>query len=169
MQTLEGKTNLKLIFINCSTKFTNIHDVLAKYGIEDQIPCLLVFDDLMFLSDVKDNWSKLHNYVMKDYHHSNCSLIFVCQDLMYGAENFQMILSNSNYVIIFQNVGDERSLYHVFQTCKLSRKLVKKITDDLFGNGGRYIVSDNVLTCLSYARIRTGIFKDELLFVYNNF
>ena len=71
----------KLIFINCSTKFSNIHNVLRKYGIKEQIPCLFVFDDLMFLSDVKDNWSKLHNYVtkMKDCHHSNCSLIFVCQ------------------------------------------------------------------------------------------
>ena len=77
-----------------------------------------------------------------------------------------MILSNSNYVIIFQNIGDERTLYHVFQMCKLSIKL-KKITD-VFSNGSRYIVLDNVLSCPSNARIGTGVFKDEPLLVYNN-
>ena len=107
MQSLEEKNYFKLFLINCSAEFPNIHDVLVKYGTKERIPCLFVFDDLMFLSDVKDNWNKLHNYVMKDSHHSNVSLIFVCQDLMYKAEKFQMILSNSNYVIIFQNVGDK--------------------------------------------------------------
>ena len=43
MQSLEGKNYFKLIFINCSTKFPDIHDVLQKYGIKEQIPCLFVF------------------------------------------------------------------------------------------------------------------------------
>ena len=105
MQSLEGKNDFKLMFINCSAEFPNIHDVLVKYGIKEGIPCLFVFD-VTFLSNVEDNWNKLHNYVTKDCHHSNVSLIFVCQDLMYKAEKFRMISSNSNYVIIFQNVGD---------------------------------------------------------------
>ena len=86
---------------------------------------------------------------------------------MYKAEKFRTISSNSNYVIIFHNVGDERNLYHVFQMCKLSKKLVKEITEDVFGNGSRYIVLD-VLSCPSNGRIQTGIFKDKPLFVYNN-
>ena len=122
-----------MTFINCSIKFPNIHDVIWKYGIKEQIPCLFVFDNLMFLSDIKDNWGKSHNYVTKDCHHSNCSLIFVHQDLLYRVE-------------IFQNIGDKRNLYHVFQMHKLSRK-VKKILEDIFGNGGRYIVLDNILSC----------------------
>ena len=56
----------------------------------------------------------------------------------------------------------------MFQTHKLSRKLVEKITDDVFGNSGRYIVLDNVLSCPPNARIGTGVIKDEPLFVYNN-
>ena len=104
---------------------------------------------------------------MKDCHHSNVSLIFACRDLMYKAEKFRMILSNSNCVI-FQDVGDEQNLYHVFQTRKLSKKFIKKIIEDVFGNRGRYIVLDNVLSCPPNARIRTGVFKEEPLFVYNN-
>ena len=56
----------------------------------------------------------------------------------------------------------------MFQTRKFSKKLVKEITEDVFSNGGRYIVLDNVLSCPSNARIRTGVFKDEPLFIYNN-
>ena len=167
MQSLEGKNDFKLTSINCSVQFPDVHDVLAKYGIKEQIPFLFVFDNLMFLSDVKDNWNKLHNYVMKDCHHSNVSLIFVCQDLMYRVEKFQMISSNSNYVIIFQNVEDEWNLYHVFQTHRLPKKLIKKITEGVFGNSGRYIVLDNILFCPPNARIWTGVFKDKPLFVYN--
>ena len=79
-----------------------------------------------------------------------------------------MISSNSNYVIIFQNVGDEQNLYHMFQTRKLSKKLVKKITENVFSNGARYIVLDNILSCPHNARIQTSVFKDEPLFVYKN-
>ena len=88
MQSLEGKNDFKLTFINCSAQFSNVHNVLAKYGTKKLIPCLFVFDNFMFLSDGKDNWNKLHHYVMKDCPYSNVSLIFLCQDLMYKAEKF---------------------------------------------------------------------------------
>ena len=61
----------------------------------------------------KNKLDKLHCYVMKDCHHCYCSLIFVCQDLLYKAEKLRMILSNSNYIMLFQNIGDKQNLYHV--------------------------------------------------------
>ena len=82
---------------------------------------------------------------MKDCHHRNCSLIFVCQDLMYKAEQLTMILSKSNYVVVFQNIGDEQNLYHVFQTRRLLKNSVKAIAQDVFGeNNYGYIVFDNI-------------------------
>ena len=69
---------------------------------------------------------------MKDCHHCNCSLIFVCRNLMYKPEKLRMILSNSNYVMVFQNNGDERNLYHIFQTRRLLKNSAKAIAQDVF-------------------------------------
>ena len=73
---------------------------------------------------------------------------------MYKAEKLRMILSNSNYVVVFQNIGDERNLYHVFQTRRLSKNSVKAIAQDVFSeiNFG-YIIFDNVPSLPSNERI----------------
>ena len=142
---------------------------MSEHGIDKLSLCLFVFDDLMFaVCEDKEKLDKLHGYVMKDSHY-NCSLIFVCQDLMYKAEKSRMILSNSNYIVVFQNIGDEHNLYHVIQTCRLSKNSVKAIAQDVFGeNNYSYTVFDNVPSSPSNARIRTGIFENEPLFVYND-
>ena len=131
----------KVIFINSTGWFPDVHQVLSVHGIDKLWSCLFVFDNLTFV--VCED--KLHGYVMKDCHDYNCSLIFVCQDLMCKAEKLRKILSNSNYVVVFQNIGDECNLYHVFQTRRLSKNSVKAIAQDVFGkyNYG-YIVFDNV-------------------------
>ena len=107
----------KVIFIDSTGRFPDIHQILSEHGINKSCLCLFVFDDLMFaVCEDKEKLDKLHGYVIKDCHHYNCSLVFICQDLMYKAEKLRTILSNSNYVVVFQNIGDERNLYHVFQT-----------------------------------------------------
>ena len=116
--------------------------------------CLFVFDDLMFaVCEDKNKLDKLHGYVMKDCHHCNCSRIFVCEDLMYKVETLRMILSNSNYIILFQNIGDKRDLYHVFQTRRLAKDV---FSEKKYG----YIVFDNVPSSLCNGRIRTDILKN---------
>ena len=73
---------------------------------------------------------------------------------MYKAEKLKMILSNSNYVVVFQNITDECNLYHVFQTCRLSKNSVKAIAQDVFGEDNYgYIVFDNIPSLPSNARI----------------
>ena len=103
----------KVISIGCTGQLPDIHQILSRYGIDRICPCLFMFDKLMFA--VCEDEDKLHGYVMKDCHHCNCSLMFVCQDLTYKAEKLRMILSNINYMMVFQNIKDEQNLYNVFQ------------------------------------------------------
>ena len=80
---------------------------------------------------------------------------------MYKAEKLRMILSNSNYMVVFQNVGDKQNLYHVFQTRRLLKNSVKAIAQDVFGeNNYGYIVFDNIPSSPCNATIRTGILKN---------
>ena len=76
---------------------------------------MLILDDLMFVaSGDKENLKKLNEYVMKDCHHQNISLVFICQDMMNGNEKFRQLRSNSLYQVLFNNIGDSRNLFSVF-------------------------------------------------------
>ena len=76
---------------------------------------MLILDDLMFVAlGDKDNLTKLNEYAMKDFHHQNISLIFVCQDMMYCSEKFRQLRSNSLYQVLFNNIGDSRNLFLFF-------------------------------------------------------
>lgn len=60
----------------------------------------------------KDNLIKINKYAMKECHHQNVSLIFVCQD-MFCNEKFRQLRSNSLYQVVFDK-GDCRNLFSVF-------------------------------------------------------
>lgn len=60
---------------------------------------------------------------------------------------------------VFQNIGDEQNLYHIFQMRRLSKNSVKAISQDVFSDQNYgYIVFDNVPSSPSNARIQTVIF-----------
>ena len=69
--------------------------------------CLLILDDLVSVTtDSKENLSKLNNYAIKDCHHENMSITFICQDLVYRNEKLCQGKNNSIYKVLFDNEGD---------------------------------------------------------------
>ena len=133
-------------------------EIVEKYGEN----VLLILDDLMFVaSRHKDNLIKLNEYAIKDCHHQNISLIFICQDMMFCNEKFCHLRSNSLYQVVFDNKGDCRNLFSVFMNRKFSKKYFTKLTDEAYQKSYDYLVFDNDPRNHDNTRVRMGIFPDE--------
>ena len=99
-------------FVKCEKSIPAVEDVVSSCCNN----ALLILDDLMFVAtDCKEN---LNNYAMKDCHHQNIRVLFICQDIMYKNEKLRRIKSNSMYQLVFDNKGDRGNLHAIFHNHK---------------------------------------------------
>ena len=75
---------------------------------------LVILDDLMTVaSSSKENTINLDNFASRDSHHGNISIIFTCQNLCYGNGKLRNTRMNSQYTLLFKNIGDRRNMYMI--------------------------------------------------------
>ena len=90
-------------FIDCNKGIPSILQLKNKLGEKT----LLVLDDLMVVSaSSKENTENLNNIAARDSHHSNTSVIFVCQNLNYGNGKLRNVRINSQYHLMLKNLSD---------------------------------------------------------------
>ena len=159
----EGK-KIEINFVECTKTIPGVREIVERYGEN----VMLILDDLMFVaSGDKENLNRLNEYAMKDCHHQNISLIFVCQDMMYCNEKFRQLRSNSLYQVIFNNIGDSRNLFSVFFNRKFPKSYFTQLIKEVYKNTYDYLVFDNDPKNFENTRIRTGIFPDEQCIIFN--
>ena len=114
-------------FIDCSKRLPRIEDI--KSGREN---VLFVMDDLMVdTASNKASLEMLNQLVVRDSHHSNMSVIYVCQNLYYGEGKLRTVKQNSKYQIVFNNFADVRNLEMVCQNRKISIEKTKLLTEKM--------------------------------------
>ena len=94
-------------FTNCTKGIVSVEDLRPKLG----KATLLVLDDLMVIAaSNKTNLENLNNLASCDSHHSNTSVIFVCQNLNYGSGKLRNCRVNSQYHTMFKSLTDSRDV-----------------------------------------------------------
>ena len=79
-------------FINCNNGIPTVADLRKNFGYQT----LLILDDLMINAanatnsgSAAENMKNLNNFVCRDSHHHDMSVIFVCQDIGYKDGRFK--------------------------------------------------------------------------------
>ena len=87
--------------------YRGVNEDLVRNGLDDKENNLIVIDDLMQeLSDKK----LLANIFTKGSHHSNCSVVYIVQNLFDRGRVSSTVAKNSHYTVVFKN---ERALYEI--------------------------------------------------------
>lgn len=73
-------------------------------GLSDKTPKLLIIDDLM---TSKEYEPKICDLFIKESHHRNISIIFICQNIFYQSRFARTISLNAKYLTVFRNVRDK--------------------------------------------------------------
>lgn len=94
-------------FIKCKLHIPSVTDINQK--LENQT--LIILDGFMTkATDSKDNTKKLNEIATRDCHREDFFNIFTCQNLNYEKTKLRTARTNSKYIIMLNNVGDNRNL-----------------------------------------------------------
>lgn len=128
-----------------------------KIGANDRSPKLIVIDDLM--TDKKYE-SRICDLFIKQSHHRNISILFICQNVFHQSKFYRTISLNAKYLVIFKNVRDKsqffplaRQLYPENPTQLLN--VYKDCTNKPYG----YLMVDLNQETPDAFRFRTDIFN----------
>jgi hypothetical protein len=115
-------------FIDCNQGIPSISELKNKLG----DATLLVLDDLMVVaaSNTK-NVENLNNIVSRDSHHTNTSVIFVCQNLNFGNGKLRNARVNSQYHVIFNNLSDHRDIETIASNKKIKLAKIHSVLHDV--------------------------------------
>ncbi|CAB4040042.1 Hypothetical predicted protein [Paramuricea clavata] len=129
---------------------------------------LLVLDDLMILAlSTREGTENLNNLAVRDSHHLNLSIFFVCQTLNYGNGKLRSMRTNSMYHLFFNNHTDTRDIELVARNKGIRLPTIRKILADVGKKQYGYVLFDGCPHSLANARVRTGILPNECTIIYN--
>jgi hypothetical protein len=113
------------------------------------------------------NVENLNNIVSRDSHHTNTSVIFVCQNLNFGNGKLQNARVNSQYHVIFNNLSDHRDIETIASNKKIKLNKIHNVLSDV-GKRSRYgyVLFDGSPRSYENTRVRTGILPREKTIVY---
>jgi hypothetical protein len=114
---------------------------------------LLIFDDTM--SDIKTGFDKIFTVLG---HHSNCSMIYLSQNLFYNNKIFRNISLNFDYLVIMRNNRDLKQInYLAQQLCPNHPKYVSNAYNEATKNNYSYLFIDCYANSPNELRLRSNI------------
>jgi hypothetical protein len=129
---------------------------------------LLVLDDLMVVAaSSSKNTENLNNIASRDSHHTNTSVIFVCQNLNFGNGELRNARVNSQYHLLFNNLSDRRDIETVASNKKIKLCKIHSIINDVGKNRYGYILFDGSPRSYCNTRLRTGILPTDKTIIYD--
>ncbi|CAB3978028.1 Hypothetical predicted protein [Paramuricea clavata] len=129
---------------------------------------LIILDDLMIIAGNDSvNLTNLNNIASRDSHHSNASVIFVCQSLNYGSGKLRTIKVNSQYHIMCKSLSCYRDVETVAANKKICKNKIHQVINDVGKKEYGYIVFDGCPKGCANTRVRTGIFPKDETIVYD--
>jgi hypothetical protein len=151
-------------FLDCNKGIPAIDEIKAKMG----KATLLVLDDLMVIATANStNLMNLNNIAYRDSHHSNTSVIFVCQNLNFGSGKLRNCRVNSQYHVMFRSLTDFRDIEMIANNKKISQSVLHKILNDIGKKQYPYLCFDGSPKSFANTRVRAGIFPDEETAIYD--
>ena len=163
----ENKNNSMLKeyeFIKCKLNSPSVSEIKQKLGKQT----LIILDDLMINAvDNKENTKRIDELATRDCHHEDFSIIFTCQNINYGNTKLRTARANSQYIVVFNNVGDNRNLKTILYNKDLSKNILENLIDDMNKDNHGYIVFDNHIKSENNVRIRKNIFPNEITTIYD--
>jgi hypothetical protein len=150
-------------FLDCSNGIPSINDLRGKLS----KATLLVLDDLMVLAaSNKINLENLDNIASRDSHHTNTSVIFVCQNLNYGSGRLRNCRTNSQYHAMFKSLTDSRDMDMIATNKKIPLACMRKIVADVGNKQYGYVLFDGSPRSYDNTRVRTGVFEQDETVIY---
>ncbi len=151
-------------FIDCNKGIPSISQLESKLGERT----LLVLDDLMVISTSdKQNTENLNNIAARDSHHTNTSVIFVCQNLNYGNGKLRNVKINSQYHLLLKNLSDRGNIETLATNRKIPLSKVNEIHRDICKKKYGYVLFDGSPKGYANAQIRTGILPGDDTIIYD--
>ena len=151
-------------FIDCNKGIPSMETIKEKLGKNT----LLVLDDLMVLATTNStNLTNLDNIASRDSHHSNTSVIFVCQNLNFGSGKLRNCRVNSQYHIMCKSLTDCRDIEMIATNKKICQSKLRKVLEDVGKTQYGYLVFDGCQKSYANARVRTGIFPEDETVIYD--
>lgn len=80
-----------------------IPEVIGQ-GLSEDSPKLVIIDDLM---TNKEYEPRICDMFIKESHHRNISIIFICQNIFYQSRFARTISLNAKYLVVFRNIRDK--------------------------------------------------------------
>ena len=113
------------------------------------------------------NVENLNNIVSRDSHHTNTSVIFVCQNLNFGNGKLRNARVNSQYHVIFNNLSDHRDIETIASNKKIKLAKIHNILKDV-GKRNRYgyVLFDGSPRSYGNTRVRTGMLPGDKTIIY---
>ena len=156
------KKNIKIEFLDCNSGIPKATDIQSNL-LENT---LVILDDLMTLTSSKENLDNLDNFASRDSHHCNMSVIFTCQNLCYGNGKLRNSRVNSQYTLLFKNMGDRRNMFMLADNKGIKRVNFNEVLSDVEKETYGYLLFDNCAKSYDNARVRTNIFPTEKTVIY---
>ena len=151
-------------FIDCNKGIPSMEIIKEKLGKNT----LLVLDDLMVLATTNStNLTNLDNIASRDSHHSNTSVLFVCQNLNFGSGKLRNCRVNSQYHIMCKSLTDCRDVEMIAANKKICQSKLRKVLEDVGKTQYGYLVFDGCQKGYANARVRTGIFPEDETVIYD--
>ena len=95
------------------------------------------------------------------------SVVFICQNLMYGNEKLCNSRVNSQYHLLFINIADFRNMYTISDNRKIKHAVFNNVLANVNHVPYGYLLFDNCTNSFGDARVRTNIFPGENAIIHD--
>ena len=161
---IREKKNISIEFIMCEKDIPRADDI--QTNLSDNT--LVILDDLMTITtSSKENTTNLDNFASRDSHHSNISVIFTCQNLCYGNGKLRNTRINSQYTLLFKNIGDRRNMNMIADNKGVKRDVFNCVLTDIEQSRYGHLLFDNCAGSYENTRVRTIVFQNEKTVIYD--
>jgi len=148
--------------------FAHYHNIKFVEGMPDidqfdgKHRILLIIDDLMH--EINDKTCQIFT---RGSHHLNISVIFLTQNIFHGTKHNRTMNLNTHYLVLFKNPRDATQITYLARQMfpKHPHFLVDAFNDATSMPFG-YLLIDLKQDTDDMIRIRTGLFDDDDLYVY---
>ncbi len=147
--------NEMINFNDAEPQYQDIYNKVEPY--KKKNGSLIIFDDT--LSDIRPGFEKIFQVLG---HHTNCSLIYLTQNLFYDNKAFRNISLQLDYICVMRNqrnTSQIRSLAN--QLCAGNTQFILKAYQDATKNPFGYIIFDCSANAVPELSLRTNIFPGQ--------
>lgn len=147
--------NEKINFNDTDPSYDDILNKVAPY--KDMNGSLIIFDDT--LSDIKPGFEKIFQVLG---HHTQCSLIYLTQNLFHNSKTFRNVTLQLDYITLKRNQRDSSQIRTLAsQLCPGNSDWIVDIYNEATKDPYTYILVDCSADSPSELKIRSNIFPHE--------